>query len=107
MATPTSTEVADTRAPLEGGGERRAQPSSPSSPSPAAVPFAARSGRRWSTWLGWLLPILVVASGAFGYWRYAQKHKAPEIAFKTSPVETRKIVGRVTASGTLQALVTV
>jgi len=55
----------------------------------------------------WLVAALgLLASGA-GYWRYRSTHRAPEVQFKTAPVERRHIVARVTASGTLSALVTV
>jgi HlyD family secretion protein len=56
----------------------------------------------------WILALLLVlVGGGFGYWRYRSAHRTPEVQFKTAPVETRHIVGRVTASGTLSALVTV
>src|SRR5271169_5532959 len=56
---------------------------------------------------GWLaLAIGLVAAGV-GYWQYSLRHKAPEVTYKTAPVERRNIVARVTASGTLSAIVTV
>lgn len=57
--------------------------------------------------IGWLLAALVTAGIAYGAWRYQKSHAAPEIAWKTSPVEKRHIAAKVTASGTLQATVTV
>ncbi len=57
--------------------------------------------------LPWLLALLVVAAGAFAYWKYGTGTRAPEIEYKTNSVEKRRIVGRITASGTLQAVVTV
>ena len=39
--------------------------------------------------------------------RLNELHRAPEVEYKTSPVERRHIVGRITASGTLSAIVTV
>jgi HlyD family secretion protein len=51
--------------------------------------------------------LLVLVGGGLGYWRYRSLHRPPEVQFKTAPVERRHIVGRVTASGTLSALVTV
>jgi HlyD family secretion protein len=50
--------------------------------------------------------VLLVAIGSAA-WRYRKAHAAPEIAWKTSPIEKRKISAKVAASGTLQATVTV
>jgi len=61
----------------------------------------------WSTRLTWIGLLLVVGGGAFAYWRYVTLHPPPPITYKTVAIEKRKIVGRVTASGTLQAVVTV
>jgi len=55
----------------------------------------------------WTLAVVVLAGGGYGGWRYQKSHAAPEIAWKTSPIEKRKISAKVTASGTLQATVTV
>ena len=57
--------------------------------------------------LVWLAVLLVLAGSGVGYWRYREAHKAPDVSYKTAPVEKRHIVGKVTASGTLSALVTV
>jgi HlyD family secretion protein len=57
--------------------------------------------------IGWVLALLVTAGLAFGVWRWQKAHAAPEIAWKTSPVEKLRIAAKVTASGTLQATVTV
>jgi HlyD family secretion protein len=51
--------------------------------------------------------MLLLVGGGLGYWRYRSLHRLPDVQFKTAPVERRHIVGRVTASGTLSALVTV
>jgi HlyD family secretion protein len=58
---------------------------------------------------GWLilLSVLVVLGGAGGYYFYQRAQKPVEPAYKTAPVERRTISARVTASGTLQARVTV
>jgi HlyD family secretion protein len=53
-------------------------------------------------WL-FLLPIIL----SVGVWRYRATHRGPDVQYKTSVVERRTIVGRVTASGTLSAIVTV
>jgi HlyD family secretion protein len=56
--------------------------------------------------LPWIVLALIVAFGV-GAWRYRVAHRAPEVQYKTAPAEQRRIVGKVTASGTLSALVTV
>jgi HlyD family secretion protein len=56
---------------------------------------------------GWLALGLTLCAGGVGYWQYRVHHQAPEVSYKTATVERRNIVGRVTASGTLSALVTV
>jgi HlyD family secretion protein len=55
----------------------------------------------------WILAPLVLLGAGLGYWRYRRLHRPPDVQYKTAPVERRAIVGRVTASGTLSALVTV
>lgn len=55
----------------------------------------------------WMFAVLVPLAAGAGYWRLRLSHRAPEVQYKTGPVERRHIVGRVTASGTLSALVTV
>src|SRR5262245_22243265 len=55
----------------------------------------------------WVIPILVITGLALGIWRWQASRAAPDVTYRTAPVEKRKIVARVTASGTLQATVTV
>jgi HlyD family secretion protein len=55
----------------------------------------------------WGLAVALVAALAYAGWRYQKSHAAPEIVWKTSPVEKRKISAKVSASGALQATVTV
>ncbi|HVH44765.1 MAG TPA: efflux RND transporter periplasmic adaptor subunit [Labilithrix sp.] len=55
----------------------------------------------------WVVLGLVLTGLAFGIWRWQASRAAPEVTYRTAPVERRKIVARVTASGTLQATVTV
>lgn len=55
----------------------------------------------------WGLVLSVLGGGGFGIWKWQVAHAAPEVTYKTTPVEKRRIVGKVTASGTLQATVTV
>jgi HlyD family secretion protein len=58
------------------------------------------------TWIPILL-VLVAAGGGGGYYFYQRAQKPKEVEYKTAPVERRTISARVTASGTLQARVTV
>jgi HlyD family secretion protein len=55
----------------------------------------------------WLALLLLVAGAGYGWWRWHNAHRPPAVTYKTAPVEKRRIVGKVTASGTLSALVTV
>ena len=55
----------------------------------------------------WLVVLLVLAGLGYAAWRYQKAHAAPDIVWKTAPVEKRKISAKVSASGTLQATVTV
>jgi HlyD family secretion protein len=55
----------------------------------------------------WGILVLVLVGVALGIWRWQASRAAPKVTYRTAPVEKRKIVARVTASGTLQATVTV
>jgi HlyD family secretion protein len=55
----------------------------------------------------WVVVPLIVAAGAIGFWRWQASRSAVDVSYRTAPVERKKIVARVTASGTLQATVTV
>jgi len=57
-------------------------------------------------WIWPLIFLLVLGGGGYA-WYYRQAHKPVENPYKTAPVERRSISSRVTASGTLQARVTV
>ncbi len=57
--------------------------------------------------IGWIVVLVAILAAAIGYAGYRLKHKPPEVTYKTAAVDKRHIVGRVTASGTLSALVTV
>src|SRR5579872_466160 len=57
--------------------------------------------------LPWIIALVVIAGGCFGWWRWHVKHASVGPTYKTAPVEKRRITGKVTASGTLSALVTV
>jgi len=55
----------------------------------------------------WLALLVLLVAAGVGAWLYREKHRPPEVVYKTAPVEKRHIVGKVTASGTLSAIVTV
>jgi HlyD family secretion protein len=57
--------------------------------------------------LWWIVPLLLLLAGGAGYYKYASASRAPVVEYKTATLDKRRIVGRVTASGTLQAVVTV
>lgn len=55
----------------------------------------------------WVLVVLAVAGIAFGAWKYQKAHATPDVGWKTATIEKKRIAARITASGTLQATVTV
>lgn len=55
----------------------------------------------------WALVVLGLAGATLGIWRWRTSHAEPDVTYRTAAVEKRKISARVTASGTLQATVTV
>jgi len=57
-------------------------------------------------WIWPLVIVLALGGGAYG-WYYQRAHRPVENPYKTAPVERRSISSRITASGTLQARVTV
>jgi HlyD family secretion protein len=57
-------------------------------------------------WL-WIIALVAAACGVAFYVYYKKKHAPPPYTFQTEPVQKRHIVGRVTATGTLLATVTV
>lgn len=57
--------------------------------------------------LVWILALVVVTAGVGAFVYYKTKHRPPPYTFQTEPVSKRRIVGRVTATGTLLATVTV
>ncbi len=54
-----------------------------------------------------VLPLAVLAGAGVGVWRWRAAHRKPPVEFETTPVDRGRIVSRVTATGTLSALVTV
>jgi HlyD family secretion protein len=54
-----------------------------------------------------VLPVVVLAGAGVGVWRWRASHHKPPVEFETAAVDRGRIVSRVTATGTLSALVTV
>ncbi len=69
--------------------------------------MAAGSSKTIKKIVGWGVLVAALGGGGFGIWKWQAAHAAPEVTYKSVPVEKRRIVGRVTASGTLEATVTV
>ncbi len=55
----------------------------------------------------WLSVLAVLAAGGFYAWRYKQAHAPAPYTFQTEAVSRHHIVGKITATGTLLATVTV
>ena len=55
----------------------------------------------------WALSVVVVVAACVAVWRYRAQHQPPPVTYQTTPIARRRIVGRVTATGTLLATVTV
>ena len=55
----------------------------------------------------WVLVIVAFAGIGFGAWKWRAAHADPPFTWKTTTLEKRHISAKVTASGTLQATVTV
>jgi len=72
--------------------------------SPEVVEEGGR--KRRVPWWGWALAAVVVAAGAWAV-RARSHPEDPAAAFQTARVEPRRITAKVTATGTLSALVTV
>jgi HlyD family secretion protein len=55
----------------------------------------------------WIVVLVVLCGIGIGVWKWRASHVVPEVTYRTERVEKRRIVAKVTASGTLQATVTV
>ncbi len=55
----------------------------------------------------WVLSLLLLVAACLAAWRYHKLHQPPPVTYQTTTVSRRHIVGRVTATGTLLATVTV
>ena len=54
-----------------------------------------------------VIAAVVLLAAAFGVWRWKSGDSKPKLQFETAKVEKGKIIAKVTASGTLNAVVTV
>jgi HlyD family secretion protein len=61
--------------------------------------------KRKTFWI--VVAVVVVAGGVFGWWRMRQARATAQVLYVTSQVDRGRIVAKVTASGTLSAIVTV
>jgi HlyD family secretion protein len=68
---------------------------------------ASRASLPMSKIIRAVVVLALVAGAGAGLWHYRATHKAPEVQYKTAVAEKHRIVGKVTASGTLSAIVTV
>ncbi len=74
------------------------------------LPFAAQGRARECHVRRIWLPLLVLAALlgiGFGIYRFTLSARPPAVDYKTAPVERKRLVAQVTASGTLSARVTV
>jgi len=55
----------------------------------------------------WILVLAVLSGAGFAAWRYQKAHAQPAYTFQTEAVGRHHIVGKITATGTLLATVTV
>src|SRR6476646_2909699 len=53
------------------------------------------------------LALVLLAGGGVGFWRWRGAHRSPPVEFDMAAVDRGRIVSRVTATGTVSALVTV
>jgi len=57
--------------------------------------------------LSYLLALVVLGGATFGIVSYRRAHSTPELKWLTTPVDKGRLIAKVTATGTLSALVTV
>lgn len=82
------------------GAARRSDSSAASAASGARRRTLARIAR-------WLAFVVVVGAGAGAWYRYSESQRTPKIRYESLPLERGPVSAKVTASGTLSALVTV
>jgi HlyD family secretion protein len=80
--------------------------------------MGARGAGAWAAWyagrhlsmkraVAWIASLVLVVAIGFAGWRYRQAHQPPPVTYETAPLGRRHVLGRVTATGTLLATVTV
>jgi HlyD family secretion protein len=57
--------------------------------------------------IAWVASLVFATAAGVGAWRYRETHQPPPVTYQTTPLARRHVVGRVTATGTLLATVTV
>jgi HlyD family secretion protein len=57
--------------------------------------------------IAWVASLVFASAAGVGAWRYREMHQPPPVTYQTTPLARRHVVGRVTATGTLLATVTV
>ena len=57
--------------------------------------------------VGWLVVVVLLVGGCVFAWHYQKSRAPPPYTFQTEAVTRRNIVGKITATGTLLATVTV
>jgi HlyD family secretion protein len=55
----------------------------------------------------WVAVFLLAGAGGYAYFRYGAGSKQPELKLETAPVDRGPVIAKITATGTLSALVTV
>jgi HlyD family secretion protein len=75
---------------------------------PTRLPVPEQPARRWHLPGRWPLAVLALAAVALGaFWLARPQKQDPAATFETTPVQRRTVESRVTATGTVSALVTV
>lgn len=76
--------------------------------APAKRAGAQRKSRRFLVrGFGLLASVTVIAAGAYGSYRYTRAHAAPLVRYQTATIDRGTIAAKVTASGSVSAIVTV
>src|ERR1035438_3127547 len=57
--------------------------------------------------IAWVASLLVIVGAGVELWHYRETHQPPPVTYETVPLARRHVVGRITATGTLLATVTV
>src|SRR5450432_2608787 len=57
--------------------------------------------------IAWVTSLLVIVGAGVELWHYRATHQPPPVTYETVPLARRHVVGRITATGTLLATVTV